>query len=205
MNSTYGQIRRTLLRVGIHLMHLLLALLGDDFVGKGIRRSVLRGFGATIGPKTSFHGGTYFSLPSRLVVGERCFVNRGCYLDLEGSVTLGDDVVIGHGTTLVTTNHDVGPSSRRAGRAQGEPIVIGRGAWLGANVTVLPGVTIGPGAVVGACSVVTRDVPPDVSVAGVPARIIRSLCSGVEDRTVGGEVSEQPAIDLSVHALSTGD
>jgi acetyltransferase-like isoleucine patch superfamily enzyme len=55
------------------------------------------------------------------------------------------------------------------------PVVLGRNVWLGANVTVLPGVTIGDDAVVGAGSVVTRNVPARTVVVGTPARVVRSL------------------------------
>jgi len=64
---------------------------------------------------------------------------------------------------------------RRAGTPRTAPVRIGAGAWIGAQATILPGVTIGEGAVVGAGSVVTRDIPPNVTAAGVPARVIRSL------------------------------
>ena len=120
-------------------------------------------------------GGTYFSRAGHLRTGERCLINRSCYLDLHASITLGDDVVVGHGTAIITSRHVLGPAERRAGAVEGLQVVIGSGAWLGANATVLPGVTIGPGAVVAAGAVVNSDVPANAVVAGVPARVIRRL------------------------------
>jgi maltose O-acetyltransferase len=125
------------------------------------------------------HGGTYFSRPTNLRPGRRCLINRRCYLDLDGPVTLEDDVVLGHGVAVVTSVHRMGPAARRAGRVESaEPVFIGRGAWIGANAIVLPGVWVGRGAVVAAGSVVRVDVPPNVVVAGVPARIVRTLADG---------------------------
>jgi acetyltransferase-like isoleucine patch superfamily enzyme len=76
---------------------------------------------------------------------------------------------------LLTGGHVIGPPGRRAAELTCEPIVVGTGAWLGARVTVLPGVTIGDGAVVAAGAVVTRDVAPHTVVAGVPARHLNDL------------------------------
>ncbi|WP_326494417.1 sugar O-acetyltransferase [Nocardioides pini] len=107
-----------------------------------------------------------------LHLGKNVFINLGCRFQDTGGITIGDDTLVGHGATLTTLNHALDPD-RRADM-QPAPIVIGRKVWLGANVTVVPGVTIGDGAVVGAGSVVTKDVPADTIIAGVPARVIRA-------------------------------
>ena len=104
-------------------------------------------------------------------LGKNVFINLGCRFQDTGGITIGDGTLIGHGSTLTTLNHAVDPA-RRADMTP-SPILIGRNVWLGAGVTVVPGVTIGNGAIVGAGSVVTKDVPADTIVAGVPARVIR--------------------------------
>ena len=106
-----------------------------------------------------------------LELGEGVFVNMGCRFQDTGGIRIGEGTLIGHGSTLTTLNHAVDPD-RRADMVPA-PVVIGRKVWLGAGVTVVPGVTIGDGAIVGAGAVVTKDVPADVVVAGVPARLIR--------------------------------
>jgi acetyltransferase-like isoleucine patch superfamily enzyme len=63
----------------------------------------------------------------------------------------------------------------RAGSICRKPVAIGNGTWLGANVTILPGVNVGAGVIVAAGSVVHDDVPPNTLVAGSPARVIKSL------------------------------
>jgi acetyltransferase-like isoleucine patch superfamily enzyme len=106
-----------------------------------------------------------------LTLGRNVFINLGCRFQDTGGITIGDDTLIGHGSTLTTLNHSVDPD-RRADMTPA-PIVIGRKVWLGASVTVVPGVTIGAGAIAGAGAVITRDVPANAVVAGVPARILR--------------------------------
>lgn len=106
-------------------------------------------------------------------LGERVFINSGCRFQDQGGVTIGDDSLIGHNAVLATLDHDVHPD-RRADMHPA-PIVIGRKVWIGANATILKGVTIGDGAIVAAGAVVTKDVPADSIVVGAPARVVRSV------------------------------
>lgn len=106
-----------------------------------------------------------------LTLGTNIFINMGCRFQDTGGITIGDGTLVGHGTTLTTLNHAEDPD-RRSDMIPA-PIVIGSKVWLGAAVTVLPGVSIGAGAIVGAGAVVTKDVPADAVVAGVPARVLR--------------------------------
>lgn len=106
-------------------------------------------------------------------LGEGVFINSGCRFQDQGGIYIGERVLIGHNCVIATLNHNMDPSRR--GNVTPSPVHIGADAWLGANVTVLPGVNIGDGAVVGAGAVVTKDVPARTLVAGVPAREIRRL------------------------------
>jgi len=109
---------------------------------------------------------------SRLSIGEHTFINVPCFIEANAPLHIGKSVGIGHHTVFITSNHEVGTSEARMGKLKPAPVSIGDGAWIGAHVTVLPGVTVGSGAVVAAGSLVTRDVPANAKVAGVPARII---------------------------------
>lgn len=106
-------------------------------------------------------------------IGKNVFINHACsFLDM-GEITIEDHVLIGPKVNLITENHPLDPVSRRALICK--PIVIKRNAWIGAAATILPGVTIGENAVVAAGAVVTKDVPDNVIVGGVPAKVIKKL------------------------------
>ena len=105
--------------------------------------------------------------------GSDCFLNFGCTLLALGGITIEAGVFIGPHCVLATEYHPERPAERHS--LLTAPIVVRRNAWLGANVTVLAGVTIGQDAIVAAGSVVTKDVPDGMVVAGTPARIIREI------------------------------
>ena len=106
-------------------------------------------------------------------IGKRVFINAGCQFQDQGGIEIGDDVLIGPQTIIATLNHDPNPEKR--GGMIPKPVRICDKVWLGARVTICPGVTIGEGAIVGAGAVVTKDVPPRTVVAGAPAKIIKEL------------------------------
>ncbi|WP_144721833.1 DapH/DapD/GlmU-related protein [Agrococcus jejuensis] len=106
-------------------------------------------------------------------IGRRVFINAGCRFQDQGGITIGDDCLIGHDVIIATLQHGMAPD-RRADLVPA-PVVLGRNVWLGARVTVLPGVTIGDDAVIGAGSIVTRDVPAGTVAIGSPARVIRAV------------------------------
>jgi acetyltransferase-like isoleucine patch superfamily enzyme len=90
-----------------------------------------------------------------------------------GGITIEDDVMIGPKVCLTTEGHPIDPQERK--KLLVKPIVIKQNAWIGAGATILPGVTIGENSVVAAGAVVTKDVPANNVVGGVPARIIKAI------------------------------
>lgn len=125
----------------------------------------------SIGDRTKILRGAEWTGP--ISIGSGCYVNRDSYV--RANVTIGNNVNIGPFVSLMTDAHEIGNSSRRAGKNMFPPIVIGDGVWIGASVTVVGGVTIGAGAIIAAGAVVTSDVPPNTMVGGVPAKFIKEL------------------------------
>ncbi len=108
-----------------------------------------------------------------VTVGKNIYINHACTMLTLGGITIEDDVLIGPKSNLITEGHPIDPNNRKA--MEVKPIVIKKNAWLGANVTVLPGVTVGENSIVAAGAVVNKDVPPNTIVAGVPAKVIRNI------------------------------
>ncbi len=106
-------------------------------------------------------------------VGKGVFINFGCTFLDQGGITLEDGVFIGPGAKILTEGHPEQPKIRHT--LQTKPVVIRRKAWIGAGAMILPGVTVGENAIVAAGAVVTKDVPDNTIVAGVPAKISRNI------------------------------
>lgn len=105
--------------------------------------------------------------------GKNVFVNSGCRFQDQGGLTIGDNCLIGHNVVMATLNHELDPANRA--NITPAPIVLERNVWVGANATILAGVTIGENAVIAAGAVVTKDVPANTVVGGVPAKVIRQV------------------------------
>ena len=115
----------------------------------------------------------YTDCGKNITVGERVFINEGCCFQDQGGIEIGDDCLIGQQVVIATLNHDLDPKHRKDMLPR--PVRIGKNVWVGAHATILAGVTIGDNAVIAAGAVVTKDVPPNVVVAGVPAKIIKEI------------------------------
>jgi acetyltransferase-like isoleucine patch superfamily enzyme len=107
-------------------------------------------------------------------VGHKVFINQCCTIYDMGGVDIADRVMIGPNVSIITSGHPLQPSERRA-YIEAKPIVIEENVWIAAGATILGGVTVGENSVVAAGAIVTKDVPPNSFVAGVPAKIVRSL------------------------------
>ncbi|MDR1404201.1 MAG: sugar O-acetyltransferase [Candidatus Methanoplasma sp.] len=108
-------------------------------------------------------------------LGNNVLINYDCVLQDCGEIVIGNNVLVGPGTKIVTAIHPYCAERRRDWSVACAPIKIEDDVWIGAGAIVLPGVTIGTRSIVGAGSVVTKDVPSDTIVAGNPARAIRKL------------------------------
>ncbi len=115
----------------------------------------------------------YTDFGKNITLGKHVFINSGCCFQDQGGIEIGDDCLIGHQVVLATLNHDLTPENR--GSMLPAPIKIGKNVWIGAHATLLPGVTVGDNAVIAAGAVVSKDVPSNAVVGGVPAKIMKTL------------------------------
>ena len=119
------------------------------------------GFNCVIGKNIRFKG--------------MAMINMNCTFLDSNIITIGHCALIGPGCNIICTNHALDPAERLNGLFNDKPINIGSNVWLGANVTVLPGVTVGDNSIIGAGSVVTKDIPANVIAVGNPCKVVRQI------------------------------
>ena len=145
-----------------------------------VRDLFARLFGKPVDPSFRVFPPFYTDFGKNITVGKNVFINACCHFQDQGGITLGDNCLVGHNVVFATLNHGFAPEERQS--MLPAPIVVGRNVWIGSNSTILQGVTIGDNSIIAAGSVVTKDVPANAIVAGVPARFIRSISPEEEKR-----------------------
>ncbi|AFH50152.1 Acetyltransferase [Ignavibacterium album JCM 16511] len=132
-------------------------------------------YGCTIGDNTKI--GTFVEIQKNATIGKNCKISSHTFI-CEG-VHIGDGVFVGHNVTFINDRipRAVNPDGSLQTEADWklEETFVKNGASIGSSATILCGVTIGENAIVGAGAVVTKDVPPNTVVAGVPAKVIKKL------------------------------
>ena len=126
--------------------------------------------------RLTFRLNTAYHTPAEvraLLLGPGVFINACCHFQDHGGVTIGEGSQIGHNVVFATLNHGIEPKRRKY--TVPAPITVGRNVWIGSNSTILSGVTIGDNSIVAAGAVVTRNVPANTVVGGVPARKMKDI------------------------------
>jgi acetyltransferase-like isoleucine patch superfamily enzyme len=161
----------------IKYMWLYLVFILTGWMGDLVPALCVRGWLATpsfgkVGKNLQLASGSRFPYNTGIEIGNNVYIANYCWLQGSGGIKIKDEVIIGPFVAISSNNHTRKNDSYRYGPPSRAQVVIGRGVWIGSHAVITPGVTIGDGACVAAGAVVTMDVPPHTTVAGVPARMI---------------------------------
>lgn len=115
----------------------------------------------------------YTDFGKNITIGKNVFFNTGCSFQDRGGIHIGDGLLLGMNVTIATLSHGMSLGTRNT--TYPSPVIIGNNVWVGSNATILPGVTIGDNSVVAAGAVVTKNVPENTVVAGVPAKTVKNI------------------------------
>ena len=124
-----------------------------------------------LGKNASFLPPFQIDLGCQITIGENSFVNHSFMVSAAGGLDIEENVLIAPECKILTINHDM----KDKWLITAAPVRIKKNAWIGANVTICPGVTIGENSVIGAGSVVTKSIPDNSIAVGNPARVIKTI------------------------------
>ena len=138
-----------------------------------VRRFFSKLTGVAVDPSFQLRPPFYTDYGRNIRVGKNVFINHCCEFMDRGGITIEDGALFGPKVNLITINHPLDPAQRRSTYCA--PIVIKKNAWIGVAASIMPGVTVGENSVVAANAVVTKDVPPNTVVGGIPARRLKTI------------------------------
>lgn len=143
--------------------------------GNKLRKKLLKPILGYLGDNSTISSNVKLIHPKEINIGNNVGIARDVVLDGRGYIKIDDNSIIGFESIILTCTHNYNRLDIPI-KEQGmfsKPILIGKDCWIGARVTILPGIKIGDGSIVGTNSVVTKDVPPFHIVGGIPSKIIR--------------------------------
>lgn len=154
-------------------------------IGYAIRYAGHRKLCKKFGSGVSISPGVLIFSPENLSVGNNVSINEFCFISSGGGLQIGNDVSVGHRVTILTSEHryDIRNKSIRTSGLIYKPTIIENDIWIGAGAILLSGIHINSGSVIAAGAVVTKDVPVNTIVGGVPARKIKSRFDEIESHT----------------------
>ena len=143
-----------------------------------LRERLLHGWFGRLAREAALYHPVIFGPPERVTIGKGANVQNALFNVSSGTIRVERDAFFGHGVSLLTGTHDLevtGADRKHAIPREGRDIVVGEGAWIASNATILGPCRIGAHAVVAAGALVKDDVPDHTVVAGVPARPVRTI------------------------------
>ena len=145
----------------------------DDEAEK--RQEIMRKLFKKVGERVYMEPNFTCEFGKNITLGNDLYINFGCTLLDCGQIVIGNNTLIGPNVSMYSANHSLDARERIEGALIPKPIIIGNRVWIGGGSTILSGVTIGDDTVIGAGSVVTKDIPSGVVAAGNPCRVIRKI------------------------------
>ncbi len=172
---------------GVHQL-VINGIAGSYLTPRLARIALYRLMGVRVDTTAIFDGCTLVG-GAQITIGRDTFLNRACYLEAVGPISIGAATAVGMEVAFITSHHPIDKDGRFSVEATGLPITVGDRCWIGARATILPGVTIADDVVVAAGAVVAKDCATGGLYAGVPARRIRDLVDPVLTEAAGSEGS----------------
>jgi len=163
--------------MGDYAFRVFSGILGSELIPAFLRTKIMRAAGFELSESCTIWPGCSFR-SKRIRTGSDVFINVGFFFDGYDQCTIGNRVRIGQFVRILTATHEIGPPEQRGMvEVVGKPVHIEDGCWIGAGVTILPGVTIKRGCVIATHSVVLESTQEDGLYAGNPAKRVRNLPS----------------------------